>query len=67
MKTLEKLFNQSKHLSIKWKKYFQIYEKIFNKYRNKKIIFVEIGIFQGGSLNIWKNYFGKGSRIIAKT
>src|SRR5210317_980033 len=30
----------------------------------KKIIFVEIGIFQGGSLNIWKNYFGKNSRII---
>ena len=64
MKTLEKLFNQSKHFSTKWKKYFQIYEKIFNKYRNKKIIFVEIGIFQGGSLNIWKNYFGKNSRII---
>ena len=64
MKTLEKLFNKSKHFSTKWKKYFQIYEKIFNKYRNKKIIFVEIGIFQGGSLNIWKNYFGKSSRII---
>ena len=64
MKTLEKLFDQSKHFSTKWKKYFQIYEKIFNKYRNKKIIFVEIGIFQGGSLDIWKNYFGKSSRII---
>jgi len=64
MKTLEKLFNQSKHFSTKWKKYFEIYEQIFNKYRNKKIIFVEIGIFQGGSLDIWKNYFGKNSRII---
>ena len=64
MNTLEKLFNQSKNFSTKWKKYFQIYEKIFNRYRNKKIIFVEIGIFQGGSLEIWKNYFGKKSRII---
>ena len=64
MNNLEKLFNQSKHFSTKWKKYFHIYEKIFKKYRNKKIIFVEIGIFQGGSLEIWKSYFGKKSKII---
>jgi len=64
MKTLEKLFNQSEHFSTKWKKYFQIYDKMFYKYRNKNITFVEIGIFQGGSLEIWKNYFGKSSRII---
>ena len=27
------LFNSSKNRSIKWKKYFPIYEKLFDKYR----------------------------------
>ena len=58
------LFNSSKNRSIKWKKYFSIYEKLFESFRNKKITFVEIGILDGGSLEIWKKYFGKDSRII---
>lgn len=61
---LIKLFNESTKRSIKWKKYFSIYEKLFYKYKNKKITFVEIGILDGGSLEIWKKYFGKHSRII---
>ena len=61
---LYKLFNTSIYRSIKWKKYFSIYEKLFHKYKNKKITFVEIGILDGGSLEIWKKYFGKDSRII---
>jgi hypothetical protein len=58
------LFNSSKNRSIKWKKYFPIYEKLFEKYRNEKITFVEIGVLDGGSLEIWKKYFGTKSRII---
>ena len=61
---LIKLFNESTNRSIKWKKYFSIYEKLFYKYKNKKITFVEVGILDGGSLQIWKKYFGKHSRII---
>ena len=61
---LKKKFNISKYKSLKWEKYFEVYENIFNKFRNKKIIFVEIGIFQGGSLEIWRKYFGKKARII---
>ena len=63
-KKLIDLFYLSKNRSIKWKKYFPIYEKLFEKYKNKPITFVEIGILDGGSLEIWKNYFGKNSRII---
>ena len=37
---------------------------MFNSYKNKNITFVEIGIANGGSLEIWKKYFGKSSRII---
>jgi len=52
-------FIKSKYLSLKWKNYFYIYDKLFEKYRNKKIIFVEIGVFSGGSLFMWRNFFGK--------
>ena len=59
-----KSFKKSKYLSIKHKNYFYIYDKLLEKYRNKNITFVEIGIFSGGSLFMWKNFFGKKARII---
>ena len=40
-----KYFKKSKFFSSKHKNYFQIYDTLFSKYRNKKITFVEIGIF----------------------
>ena len=58
------LFYESKNRSIKWEKYFQIYDSLFSKYKGKRITFVEIGILDGGSLEIWKKYFGENSRII---
>jgi len=64
MSELKKEFENLKNYSVKWEKYFSVYEKFFSKFKNKKIIFVEIGIFNGGSLQMWKNYFGKNSKII---
>lgn len=49
----------------KWHHYFEVYERHFSKYKGKDITFLEIGIYHGGSLQLWKNYFGKGSRIYA--
>ena len=37
---------------------------MFNGYVGKKITFVEIGVLQGGSLFMWREYFGKNARII---
>ena len=48
----------------KWVHYFPIYEKWFSPYRGKEIVFVEIGVRDGGSLQMWKNYFGKDAKII---
>ena len=59
-----KLFKKSKKFSIKWSSYFQVYEKIFSKYKNKKIKFVEIGVANGGSLFMWQKFFGKKAKII---
>lgn len=48
----------------KWIHYFDIYEKHFSRFVGKKILMIEIGIDQGGSIKMWKDYFGKDSVIV---
>ena len=55
--------NNNQRLIHKWQHYFDIYEKHFNKYRDKEIVVVEIGVSHGGSLQMWKSYFGKKAKI----
>ena len=45
-----KSFETSKYSSTKHKNYFGIYDRIFKKYIGKKIILVEIGVLNAGSL-----------------
>ena len=63
-KSLISFFEESEYHTIKYRNYFPIYEKLFSKFVNKKITFVEIGVFSGGSLFMWRKYFGKDVRII---
>ena len=63
-KNIKKLFNDSPYLSTKHSSYFYAYEKIFSRFVNKRIIFVEVGILNGGSLFMWRKYFGNNARII---
>ena len=62
--SIQNLFLKSKDFSIKLEKYFDVYEEYFSTFKGKNITFVEIGVFNGGSLKIWKDYFGPKSRII---
>ena len=50
--------------SVKHSTYFNVYDKLFSKYIDKEFTFIEIGIFQGGSLFMWRDYFGDKARII---
>ncbi|MDC0518300.1 class I SAM-dependent methyltransferase [Candidatus Pelagibacter sp.] len=59
-----KAFSKSPFRSVKLTTYFEVYDELFTKYRNKKIIFVEIGILSGGSLFMWRKFFGPKARII---
>ena len=43
--------------------YFHIYNKHFQKFRNKPVHVLEIGVCKGGSLKMWKNYFGEKAQI----
>lgn len=57
-------WNQSKTLKIhKWHHYFEIYDRHFSKYRNTNPVILEIGVAQGGSLEMW-NYYFKGQCTI---
>lgn len=48
----------------KWTHYFDIYHRHFERFRNRDITLVEFGVFHGGSLQMWKHYFGPGARIV---
>lgn len=63
---LEKFFFEGNHKAItKWLHYFEAYERFFSKYRNQDVVILEIGVYKGGSLQMWKNYFqGKGNRVM---
>lgn len=48
----------------KWLHYLPIYEKHFQRFRNKNVVVLEIGLDGGHSLKMWKTYFGDQARII---
>jgi SAM-dependent methyltransferase len=56
--------NNHKRLIHKWKHYFPIYERHFKDFVYKPVSFIEIGCGQGGSLQMWKQYFGPHARIV---
>jgi SAM-dependent methyltransferase len=63
--TLFDMFNMHTGRQIdKWRHYFPIYEKHFENYRYRRPRVLEIGIDHGGSLQLWKQYFGPGAQII---
>ena len=59
-----KSYIKSPYKSIKYSTYFHSYDHFFSKYRNQNITFVEIGVLGGGSLFMWRDYFGPNARII---
>lgn len=64
MNDLESYFRKNdQRLIHKWAHYFEVYEKHFSRYRNKEIVILEIGVSQGGSLQMWKNYFGDKVKV----
>ena len=48
----------------KWSHYLEIYNKHLSTYRGKSPVILEIGVRSGGSLGLWRNYFGPKAIII---
>lgn len=47
----------------KWMHYFDIYHRHFSKFIGREIHVLEVGIYSGGSLGMWREYFGENCRI----
>jgi hypothetical protein len=47
----------------KWKHYLSIYARHLESFRNKPVRFLEIGVFKGGSMRLWRRYFGTEATI----
>lgn len=56
--------NNPGRLIDKWHHYFEIYHRHFARFRSRSPVVIEIGIYHGGSLQMWRDYFGPGARIV---
>jgi SAM-dependent methyltransferase len=52
------------YVSDKWASYLQVYERWLAPYRAGEITLLEIGVQNGGSLQIWARYFAAAKAIV---
>ena len=58
MKSLFELYREHQgKVSDKWSIYLSEYDRIFSPYREQPVRMLEIGIQNGGSLEVWSKYF----------
>ena len=57
-------FGNTGRLIEKWHHYFEIYHRHFERFRGQSPVVVEVGVFHGGSLQMWHDYFGAGTRVV---
>jgi hypothetical protein len=55
-------YNSDKNISFH--NYSRQYENLFKEYRTKPINFLEIGVFQGESIKIWREVFPNATKIV---
>lgn len=48
----------------KWVHYFDIYERHFDRFRGRSPVVLELGVSHGGSLDMWRWYFGRGATVV---
>ncbi|MDB5822769.1 MAG: hypothetical protein JWR21_1473 [Herminiimonas sp.] len=64
-KTLHQLYTEHcGKVSDKWSLYLAEYDRLFDDYRDEPVRLLEIGIQNGGSLEIWSKYFSNSSALI---
>ncbi|WP_078394697.1 class I SAM-dependent methyltransferase [Shouchella patagoniensis] len=65
MGKLEDYFESNNgRLIHKWMHYFDIYERHFERFVGQEVNILEIGVSHGGSLQMWKDYFGEKANIV---
>ncbi len=51
-------------IAHKWTHYFPIYDRHFSRFKDTSCRILEIGCGEGGSLQLWKRYFGPHAEIV---
>lgn len=51
------------HTAYKWHHYLALYDRHLSRFRGRPVRILELGIYRGGSLQIWKTYFGERAVI----
>jgi hypothetical protein len=63
--SLEKLYSRHRgKVSDKWSIYLSEYNRLFQQYRPDPVRLLEIGIQNGGSLDIWSKFFPNARQIV---
>lgn len=63
--SLESIFARHKgKVTDKWKSYLREYDRLLAPWRDKPVRILEIGIQNGGSLEVWADYFPNAQRLI---
>lgn len=65
MKTASEICNtELTRYTSKWSNYYDIYDRYLTKFRENAPVVVEIGVDCGGSLELWKKFFGPLATVI---
>jgi hypothetical protein len=51
-------------VSDKWSLYLDVYDAAFGRFRDRPIAFAEIGVQNGGSLELWARYFARAEIVL---
>lgn len=63
--SLKELYEQhTGKISDKWASYLKVYEDALSSYAESAISLLEIGVQNGGSLEIWHKYFPNAQRLV---
>lgn len=47
----------------KWRGYLEKYDRHLSRFRNTPVRLLELGVYRGGSLHLWRTYFGDAATI----
>lgn len=65
MSSLRNVFDSHDGKPIsKWGQYFPVYEFFFGHLVDRPLTFLEIGVWKGGSLQMWRQYLGPSALIV---
>jgi cephalosporin hydroxylase len=65
IKTFKEIYLEHEgRICHKWSSYLDVYERVLSRFRNRPLKLLEIGVYHGGSLQMWKKYFGPEAQLV---